>query len=116
LIEEDAMTGKTLSAPRVAALVGPYASGKTALLESLLAHCGAIPKKGGAKDGTTTGDASLEARTRHMGTELNVASASFLGEGWTFLDCPGSVEFARDAEQALMVADLAVVVVEPEPG
>ena len=40
------MTGKTLSAPRVAALVGPYASGKTALLESLLAHCGAISKKG----------------------------------------------------------------------
>ncbi|HET6330141.1 MAG TPA: elongation factor G [Holophagaceae bacterium] len=110
------MTGKTLSAPRVAALVGPYASGKTALLESLLAHCGTIPKKGSAKDGTTTGDASVEARTHHMGTELNAASAAFLGEVWTFLDCPGSVEFARDAEQALMVADLAVVVVEPEPG
>lgn len=110
------MTGKTLSAPRVAALVGPYASGKTALLESLLAQCGAIPKKGSAKDGNTIGDASLEARTHRMGTELNAASATFLGEGWTFLDCPGSVEFARDAEQALMVADLAVVVVEPDPG
>ncbi len=110
------MTGKTLSAPRAAALVGPYASGKTALLESLLAHCGAIPKKGSAKDGTTVGDASAEARAHHMGTELNAASATFLGEGWTFLDCPGSVEFARDAEQALMVADIAVVVVEPEPG
>ena len=110
------MTGKTLSAPRAAALVGPYASGKTALMESLLAHCGAIPKKGSAKDGTTVGDASAEARAHHMGTELNAASATFLGEGWTFLDCPGSVEFARDAEQALMVADIAVVVVEPDPG
>lgn len=110
------MTGKTLSAPRAAALVGPYASGKTALLESLLFHCGSIPKKGSAKDGSTVGDGSLEARGHHMGTELNAASATFLGEGWTFLDCPGSVEFARDAEQALMVADIAVVVVEPEPG
>lgn len=110
------MTGKTLSAPRVAALVGPYASGKTALLESLLAHCGAIPRKGTAKDGNTVGDGSLEAHAHHMGTELNAASATFLDEGWTFLDCPGSVEFARDAEQALMVADLAVVVVEPDPG
>lgn len=110
------MTGKTLSAPRAAALVGPYASGKTALLESLLFHCGAVPKKGSAKDGSTVGDGSLEARGHHMGTELNAASATFLGEGWTFLDCPGSVEFARDAEQALMVADIAVVVVEPEPG
>ncbi|HET8715572.1 MAG TPA: elongation factor G [Holophagaceae bacterium] len=109
------MTGKTLTAPRAAALVGPYASGKTALLESLLAHCGAIPKKGTAKDGSTVGDGSPEARAHHMGTELNVASATFLGEGWTFLDCPGSVEFAREAEQALMVADVAVVVVEPDP-
>lgn len=110
------MTGKTLTAPRAAALVGPYASGKTALLESLLAHAGAIPKKGSAKDGSTVGDGSPEARAHHMGTELNAASCAFLEEGWTFLDCPGSVEFARDAEQALMVSDLAVVVVEPEPG
>lgn len=96
--------------------MGPYASGKTALLESLLAHAGAIPKKGSAKDGNTVGDGSPEARAHHMGTELNAASCAFLNEGWTFLDCPGSVEFARDAEQALMVSDLAVVVVEPEPG
>ena len=110
------MDGKTLSAPRVAALVGPYASGKTALLESLLAHCGALSKKGTAKEGNTVGDGSPESRAHHMGTELNVASAAFLDEGWTFLDCPGSVEFTRDAEQALMVADVAVVVVEPDPG
>ncbi|HJU84592.1 MAG TPA: elongation factor G [Holophagaceae bacterium] len=110
------MTGKPPSAPRVAALVGPYLSGKTTLLESLLAHCGAIPKKGSIKDKSTVGDASPEARARQMSLELNAASATFLGESWTFLDCPGSVEFGSDTLAALMVADVAVVVCEPDPG
>ncbi len=110
------MSGKPPSAPRVAALVGPYLSGKTTLLESLLAHCGAIPKKGSVKDKSSVGDASPEARARQMSLELNAAATSFLGESWTFLDCPGSVEFGSDAMAALLVADVAVVVCEPEPG
>ena len=38
-----------------------------------------------------------------------------LDDQWTFLDCPGSVEFQQDSYNALLVADVAVVVVEPEP-
>ena len=49
-----------------------------------------------------------------MSTELSAASAEFLGEQWHFLDCPGSVEFSQDTYSALMVADVAVVVCEPE--
>jgi elongation factor G len=51
-----------------------------------------------------------------MSTELSAASAEFLGEQWHFLDCPGSVEFAQDTYSALMVADVAIVVCEPEVG
>ncbi|MBN8898823.1 MAG: elongation factor G, partial [Rhodospirillales bacterium] len=40
---------------------------------------------------------------------------SFLGDPWTILDCPGSIEFAHQARAALAVADLAVVVCEPTP-
>ena len=107
---------KKPSSPRVAALVGPYMSGKTALLESILFHCGAIARKGSRKDGTTAGDAAPEARQRGSGTELNIASAEYLGEAWTFLDCPGSIELLQEAEGALMVADAAVVVCEPDVG
>ena len=46
---------------------------------------------------------------------LNVATTEYLGETWTFLDCPGFIELAQDAYNALMVVDLAVVVCEPEP-
>ena len=44
------MTGKPGSAPRVAALVGPYLVGKTTLLESLLVAAGAISRKGSVKE------------------------------------------------------------------
>ncbi len=108
------MPGTTPAAPRVAALVGPYLSGKTTLLESLLHTCGAIDRRGNKKDGNTVGDAAPEARSRAMSIEISPATGEFLGETWHFLDCPGSVEFWHDTQCALMVADVAVVVCEPE--
>jgi elongation factor G len=90
-------------------------SGKTTLLESLLHATEAIPRKGTIKEGNTVGDASPEARARQMSVEISVASASYLGESWTFIDCPGSVEFSQETQNALMVADAAVVVLEADP-
>jgi elongation factor G len=37
--------------PRCIALVGPFASGKTSLLEAILMRTGAITRQGNAKDG-----------------------------------------------------------------
>ena len=109
------MTEKTPSAPRCAAIVGPYLSGKTTLLESIAMLSGALSRRGSVRDGNTVGDASAEARQRQMSTEVNVATIDYLGDAWTFLDCPGSIELLQEAENALMVADAAVVVCEPEP-
>jgi len=106
---------KPPSAPRCAAFVGPYLSGKTSLLESVLSLTGAVTRKGSVREGNTVGDGTAEARARQMSTELNVATAEYLGETWTFLDCPGFIELAQDALNALSVVDLAVVVCEPEP-
>lgn len=105
---------KTPSGPRVAALVGPYLSGKTALLESILLTCKAINRKGNAKEGYSVGDGSAESKSRDMGTELSVAAAEYIGEKWSFIDCPGSVELLQETYNALMVADCAVIVCEPE--
>ena len=100
------------NAPRCAALVGPYTSGKTTLLESLLFVTGAIPRKGSIKERNTVGDSAPEARARQMSSEVNVASTSYLGDKWTFLDCPGSIEFFQETQNALLVADVAVIVAE----
>ena len=108
------MTAKS-ALPRVSALIGPYASGKTSLMESLLLATGTIARKGSVVAGTSVGDATPEARQRLMSVEVNIAHATYLDDQWTFLDCPGSVEFQQDSYNALLVADVAVVVVEPEP-
>ena len=102
------------AAPRCAALIGPYLSGKTTLLEALLHAAGGTSRRGSVRDGNSVGDHGPEARARQMSTEINVASATFLGDPWTILDCPGSVELLYEAQGALLASDVAVVVVEPE--
>ena len=108
------MNIKAPSAPRCAALIGPYLSGKTTLLESILVATGAINRKGSIPEGNTVGDAAPESRARQMSVEVNVATTEYLGDEWTFLDCPGSVELAQEAINALTVVDAAVVVCEPD--
>jgi len=98
--------------PRCVALVGPFQSGKTTLLEAILARTGVIPRQGAVEAGNTVGDSSPEARHHHMSVELAAATASFVGDNYTFLDCPGSVEFVHDMRAALPAIDVAVVVCE----
>ncbi len=71
------MTTKDPSGPRVAGIVGPYLSGKTALLESILAETGAIGRKGSSKEGYAVADGTPEAKARKMTTEVNVTTAEF---------------------------------------
>ncbi|MEM8689337.1 MAG: GTP-binding protein, partial [Pseudomonadota bacterium] len=59
--------------PRSIAIVGPYLSGKTTLLESILFRTGAITRQGKVADGNTVGDAAPEARAHGMSVELNCA-------------------------------------------
>lgn len=100
--------------PRCVALIGPYAAGKTTLLESLLMATGAIGRKGSVVQGNSVGDATPEAREHGMSTELNVATATHLDDRFAFLDCPGSIEFFQETANALTGVDAAVVVCEPE--
>jgi elongation factor G len=92
--------------------VGPFQSGKTTLLEAILARAGVIARQGNVEAGNTVGDASSEARHHRMSVELTAATANFMGDAYTFLDCPGSVEFAHDMRAILPAIDAAVVVCE----
>lgn len=47
--------------------------------------------------------------------EIAVAEVAFLEDSWTVLDCPGSLEFMQQTMDALLVADVAVVCVSPDP-
>jgi elongation factor G len=100
--------------PRCIALVGPFQSGKTTLLEAILARTGAVQRQGTVEAGTTVGDASKEARHHKMSVEVTVATTSFMDDSYTFIDCPGSVEFVHDMRAALPAIDAAVVVCEAD--
>jgi elongation factor G len=106
--------GQPARSARCIALVGPYLSGKTTLLEAILARTGAIGRQGTMAAKNTVGDASQEARHHGMSVEINVATVDFLGDSYTFLDCPGSIEFQADAANALAACDAAIVVCEPD--
>ncbi|MCB1510670.1 MAG: elongation factor G [Hyphomicrobiaceae bacterium] len=99
---------------RCIAIVGPFLSGKTTLLEAILARTGAVSRQGTITEKNTIGDATPEAREHAMSVELNVADATFLDERFTFVDCPGSIEFQHEADAVLDVCDAAIVVCEPD--
>ena len=89
--------------PRSVALVGPYSSGKSTLFEALMEAAGTPVKR------------PADPRNRPATTEVRLGHCSYLGDAWTVLDCPGSVEFAYETGCALAMVDLAVVVCEPTP-
>ncbi len=109
------MNGRKASTARAVALTGPCGAGKTTLLEALLHATETTQRKGSVSAGTSVGDASEEARARGLSTELNVAGFDYLGDRYMILDCPGSVDFASEADAVLPAVDLTIVVADPDP-
>ncbi len=107
------MTQKVRTGLHSIAIVGPYLSGKTTLLESLLFVTEAISRKGSVKDGNTISDSSAQAQERQMSVEVSAAITEFKDVCFTFVDCPGSIEFAQETYNALIGVDAAIVVCEP---
>ena len=105
----------TVNGVRAVALVGPAGAGKTSLAEALLYASGTISRQGSVEAGTSLGDASPEARARRGSTELNLFRLDYLGDKFALIDAPGAVSFAADGLSALEQADMAIVVVDPDP-
>ncbi|HEX5238835.1 MAG TPA: elongation factor G [Sphingomicrobium sp.] len=108
------MAGQPSKGTRVIALVGPAGAGKTSLAEAMLFAAGASDRLGSTANGSSIGDSSPEARQRGGSTELNLYNFEYLGDQFAIIDCPGSVGFAADGARALAIADLAIIVVDPD--
>src|ERR671921_443721 len=109
-----APNGRPASGPRSIAIVGPFQSGKTTLLESILERTGTISRAGRVANKDSVGDASTEARAHAMSIEPNVATVDFMGDSLTFVDCPGSTEFLHEMRNITPVCDAAIVVCEAD--
>ncbi|MFZ5732245.1 MAG: elongation factor G [Pseudomonadota bacterium] len=104
-------SGNQRSGPRCIALVGPFQSGKSTLLEAILARTGSSARSG---DNHLNSSHSSGPGGPRMSTSLQSATVNFMGDSYTFLDCPGSIEFAHDMRSCLPAVDAAVVVCEAD--
>ena len=109
------MAGQPSKGTRVIALVGPAGAGKTSLAEAMLFAAGSTDRLGSTANGSSIGDSSPESRQRGGSTEINLYNFQYLGDSFAILDCPGSIGFAADGAKALAIADVAIVVVDPDP-
>ena len=98
------------------AFVGPHHAGKTTLVEAILAHTGAIGRRGAIGDGTTVTDHEPEDAAHLQSTTVGFAHATDDGIDITIVDTPGFVDFFEEAKQALAGVDAAIVVIEADPG
>src|SRR5579863_2258580 len=113
--EVDDMAAHDASGVRDVAMVGPHHSGKTTLVEAMLAFAGAIARKGSVVDNTATTDHDPESHAHQMSVAPGFANLTSAGVRVNLIDCPGAIDFFEDTKFALLAADAAVVVVEADP-
>jgi elongation factor G len=100
---------------RNVAFVGPHHAGKTTLVEAILAHTGAIGRRGSIADGTTVTDHEPEDAAHLQSTTVGFAHTAADDIDITIVDTPGFIDFFEETKQALAGVDAAVIVVEADP-
>ena len=101
-------------------LLGHGGAGKTTIVEALAYISGIITRPGKVTDGNTISDFDKEEQKRKISLSTSVVPIEFKGEKSdikiNFLDTPGSFDFVGEVEEAVSVADAAVIVVNCKSG
>ena len=97
-------------------LVGPTQSGKTSLVEALLARSGAIPRAGSVVDGTTVCDTEDSEKAHQRSSALAVAPLVHAGTKINLIDTPGYADFVGELRAGLRAADCALFVLAANDG
>jgi elongation factor G len=110
------MNNIPLSQLRTLAMVGHGGSGKTTLIEALLAATGGIPAAGAVERGNTVCDYDPLEKAHLHSIKLAVAHLSHQDTLIHVLDTPGYPDYMGQAMCALDAADTAVVVLDAKKG
>jgi elongation factor G len=97
------------------AFVGPHHSGKTTLVEAILASCSAIARRGSVADGTTVTDYEPEDVSHLQSTCVGFAHCNCGDVDLTIVDSPGFIDFFEETKIAMAGVDAAVIVLEADP-
>jgi elongation factor G len=92
-------------------LVGPGGSGKTTLVETLLASAGAIPRAGSVREGTTVCDFEDSEQSHERSISLAIAPVVHRDTKINFVDTPGYADFVGEVRAGLRAADCALFVI-----
>jgi len=102
--------------PMCVAVLAHVDAGKTTLSEQLLYRTGAIRALGRVDHGDTALDVNEIERSRGITVFSDQAWFELDGRRFTLIDTPGHVDFAPEAERALLALDMAVVLVDGGSG
>ena len=101
---------------RNVAILGHGGSGKTTLVEAMAYATGITTRQGKVEDGNTISDYDKEEIKRRFSISTSVVPIEW--EFWkvNLLDTPGYFDFVGETEEALSVADAAIIVVSAKSG
>jgi elongation factor G len=97
-------------------LLGHGGCGKTTLVEAMAYTTGITKRQGKVEEGNTISDYDKEEQKRLFSISTTVVPIIFEDTKINFLDTPGYFDFVGEAEEALAVADAAVIVISAKAG
>ena len=104
------------SSIRNVVFLGHGGSGKTTLAEAISYSTGVITRMGRVQDGNTISDYDKEEIKRKFSINASVIPVEWNGLKINILDAPGYFDFVGQMEDAMSVADAAVIVVNGKAG
>lgn len=97
-------------------LLGHGSCGKTTLVEAMAYTTGIIKRQGKVEEGNTISDYDKEEQKRLFSISTTVVPIEYEDTKINFLDTPGYFDFVGEVEEALAVADAAVIVASAKSG
>lgn len=97
-------------------LLGHGGAGKTSLAEAMGYLAGLTSRMGRVEDGNTISDFGKEEQKRHTSVSTSVIPMEWSDCKINVLDTPGGFDFVGEMEEAVSVADAAIIVVSGKAG
>lgn len=97
-------------------ILGHSGSGKTSLVEAMSFTANIIDKQGNIEKGDTISDFTKEEQKRKISIETAIVSIEWKDCKINLLDTPGFPDFIGEVEEAIAVADAAIIVVDGKVG
>lgn len=97
-------------------LLGHGSCGKTTLVEAMAYTQGITKRQGKIEEGSTISDFDKEEAKRLFSISTSVVPIEWEDIKVNFLDTPGYFDFVGEVEEALSVADAAVIVISAKAG